>query len=123
MKRLFVCLMLLCLFGCSPKTETAESSTPSNSNIGKVVNLRAPQSTSTLLFEDQASMEDANKAVAANDPVGYKQLADRKGFLVADRVPVLVLDTTLTGLAKVRVQSGPQMDKVGWMPVEWLNDK
>lgn len=101
----------------SPKAKAAPTRVP----VGTEAYVYVADIEAVTLAVDQQAHDALDKAMQANDTIGYA------GLSVAGRIyrvdigtKVLVIDHNFGGLSQVRVLNGPRIGRSGWLPFEWV---
>lgn len=127
-------VLLSALLACGQSgrsnAQTSASAAPAvalaktHASVGDKCLLTIPGSNdNVLLFETPEAMDEFAKAAAAKDDVGMQEVFRRSGMSATPGTECLVIERTgfLSQKSKVRVRSGPHMDKAGWTMVEWVS--
>jgi len=74
------------------------------------------------LFEAEADFDAWAKASGAGDTGEAERIGRRSGFLVESGTTCTVIGGTFVGKRRVRVDSGAQRGRTGWVATEWSGE-
>jgi hypothetical protein len=104
--------------GNSPSTQSTQDSR--HVGIGENARLSTGSPGQIPVAMDTEALDALNKAAAAKDEIGYRELfANGRMFAVDENTKVLVIDSGIFK-TQIRILEGPYSGKSGWVPFEWV---